>query len=342
MNLGLKYKERRKNIEENLKLKLLREDSILLHNCIEYAQDEVKYASGIPVLYKNIKLIKNYVNLLEIISENIDGLNYEDRLEKLDKYLSKIKLAILLPIRLKDLSDVFSVFSSMNSKGLPLTIIDLLKADYLRVANKQNMDDEEALDLWKEFENSLTMENSEMDLSDAKRFIQNNYDAFHQRGHTSLTVKDSLSKYQELFNRSSNIKTIIEKLIKNAHIYALIESKDYSKVDYFKNYNNDNKLYYEAFENELLVSQLKILQKLDISSAYPLIMYLLDELSNDNITKDDCIKVFEYIIVVFIRRNVTKKPKSSNMRNMLLGVLRNVQSQEKLMKILLLMIFIKA
>lgn len=331
--LGLQYYRRKdKKVDQDLKLCLLEKDAELLQICIDYAQSN-DYIDNKPIAYKNTKLIKGYKHLLELIDDILISVeNEEEKIDTIDEISDRMENLILLPIYLKELSDVFSVFSSINSKGQKLTIIDLLKADYLKVANIQknisNVSNKEALKKWDMFEQILKMENSSLKIKDGKKFIQNNYDAFYSTKKSSIPVNELLKKYQYIFNNSKNIDELMNIFIKRARIYALITSKNYSQVEYFRDTFIENEYLCDILNKNTLVKNIKILQNLDISSAYPLVMYLLDKLSDNKIDQHNCNKVFKYLINIFVRRNIIKKPKASNLRNCILSILRHIQNEE--------------
>lgn len=326
--LGLKYDKRRKEIKQNLKLNLLSKDANLLQICIDYAQSD-DYINNITIRQKNTKLVKGYIYLLDTINELLNGIvDEEQKLDKINDIYDKVENLILLPIYLKELSDVFSVFSSINSKGQSLTIMDLLKADYLKVAERQRKNtSNQALKKWEIFEDALTMENSSIKVKDGKKFLQSNYDAFFNCNKSSITVNESLKKYQSIFNQSDNIDELMDLFIKRANIYALMTSKNYSKVKYFRESKINDEYMCNILEENEIVKNLQILQSLETSSAYPLVMYLLEQLSMDEIKQSDCNEILKYLITIFVRRNIIQKPKASNLRNILLSVLRNIQNQ---------------
>ena len=68
----------------------------------------------------------------------------EDKVEKVLKFYSKLIYANVLKISVMDLNDAFTIFTSFNAKGVPLTLIDLFKSYYIREAG----DSPEALNNW--------------------------------------------------------------------------------------------------------------------------------------------------------------------------------------------------
>ncbi|CAM3941213.1 DUF262 domain-containing protein [Catellicoccus marimammalium] len=306
---------------ENLKLLLLEKDKKLLECCIEAAQSQNKETT--KPSYANQKLVKSYLYIrsyleTEIIEEEIESKKIFKRLTEFEK---KVQEAVVLPIILEDLSDVFSIFSSMNSKGQPLTTIDLLKADYLSYSQENQ---EEALKEWQTFISLLSFDKKkdEVKKGDADRFLQNNYDAFCSTTSSSITVKQSLRKYQDLIRKrveeDRSVLPFIKELQKTALIYRQIEQPE-EKQEALKEVLNE-----EIFD---LLKQLKLL---DTNSAYPLLFFLLQERRKENVSKEKLAEILEYLVHLFVRRNTIKVPKASNLRGQLLGILRRIEKKENI------------
>lgn len=330
--LGLSYRNSFVEEPQNLHLKLLDEDQKLLQNCIDFAQCE-GFEKSKPN-NANCKLVLRYLDIKYSIEEKIkdkyNDLSSKEACRMLFNLYDKTVKAIVLPITLEDLSDVFAIFSSMNSKGQPLTTIDLLKADYLSAVSKSNVDDSVGYNEWNNFIDILSLGNNELKVSDANRFLQNNYDTFYNETSSSITVKQSLSKYQMLFSKfQNNILDFVKELQRHAKIYACIESnfiENKKLLTYIGEENN----------NSSILLLLQELQKLDVTSAYPILFSILDKTSKKVISTQDCESIIKYLKHFYIRRNVIKRPKSSNLRQRFLNILRKAEKdQEQFVSIIL-------
>lgn len=76
-------------------------------------------------------------------------------------------------------------FSSLNSKGLPLTLIDLLKGEFISAASLVNEPCDKTLAKWDKL--SALLSGSEEDTSNrvVTQFLLNNYDAFEETANSS-------------------------------------------------------------------------------------------------------------------------------------------------------------
>ena len=328
--LGLRHKIRLKEQNQDLHLTLLEEDQSLLQSCIDFVQQHNENRK--KPKHSNRILVLRYLDIKEIIFERIIGDDPEDfnnHFNRLDELYEKVTKAIALPIILEDLSDVFAIFSSMNSKGQPLTTIDLLKADYLNAIAKEDINEDLGLKEWNQFVDILSFGNNEIKVSEANRFLQNNYDAFYNKTSSSITVKQSLLKYQELIMKDQkNILSFIHLMQKNAKIYACIESNIDNNSKIVEEIGEENK------ENSILLG-LKELQKLDVKSSYPILFSLLNKVNNKEVAIEDCEEVIQYIKHFYIRRNIINKPKSSNLRQRFMTILRMAEKESNFARVIL-------
>lgn len=312
--LGLYYYDDIYQIEhdEHLKLHLLKTDQILLNQCVTFVQNDEKDAQ---LRNSNRLFMKAFITAYDFLTEIMQSNenSEKDQFKILTTFMAKVKNAIILPIQLSDLSDVFAVFSSMNSKGQPLTTIDLLKADILSYSRDN---DDSLINKWEELINILKMGASELKLTEANRFLQNTYDAFYSTTNSSITVKQSLTEYRHILEENSDdITQFVEELQHIAKIYSLIASEDKLKTDIEK-YNHP------------ILNSLAFLQKLDVKSAYPILLKLFDWISAGIVSADKCCCLTDLLGRFYVRRNIVKRPKASNLRSKFLGWLHEADKEK--------------
>ncbi|MCV5952785.1 DUF262 domain-containing protein [Lactococcus petauri] len=197
-------------------------------------------------------------------------------------YYHKLNNVELLQISVPDLSDAYQVFASLNSKGLPLTPLDLLKNIFL----SKNGD----INKWNELRDLFSIDD-ELDDRKMTQFILNNYDAFHNMKTASSITKGRLVKeYTEIFKEKNYIDTLIE----NANVFKEIANSDFKQFDY----------------------SLSGLAQLDSTTAYPFLMYVLKNKESLEI-EEYWNRIISSLINFYVRRNVALVPKASNVRQRL-------------------------
>lgn len=290
------------------RLKLLEADQEIYNSFLQVFDDKEKGKYGNRTFGKRYKFIK------ELIAEKNINENDLKKVANIEGLYNKLNNVELLRITVNDLTDAYSVFTSLNAKGLPLTLIDLLKSYYLSEAVK-HYSEKKALEKWNELITIFTI-NEEPNATAVTQFMQNNYDAFEGEGNASITKKSSLRKYEQLFKDRGH--TYMDQLIKNAEIFASIIPKirDNTSINY----------------GDELQKSINKLSKLEASSVYPLILKILKEFNLGNIDEKSLKEIIEFITNYFVRRNIVLKPKSSNIRSKAIQTVRKLEKEKDLTK----------
>lgn len=287
------------------KLKLLESDAEIFVNYLQVLNDKPKGKFGNRTFGKRYKFIQELI---------LDKEKNSDRSKEqlLNDFYNKLNEVELLRITVNDLTDAYSVFTSLNAKGLPLTLIDLLKSYYLSEAISY-YSEREALEEWHKLINIFSGDNGEPYATAVTQFLQNNYDIFEGEGNSSITKQSSLRKYEELFKKRSY--QYMDTLIVNAKVFSTI-------VPRIKNDENIK-------HGKELEDSISKLSKLETSPIYPLMFYLLIKLDQEEISEKTVVSIFNYFVSYYVRRNIVLKPKSSNIRAKAIQAVRSLQSDEK-------------
>jgi uncharacterized protein with ParB-like and HNH nuclease domain len=290
-------------IEENIitpRYTLLEEDHKIFINLIKknFFREDV----FIP---KNKKFSKKYLKIYQLISDEFYN-NFDALKNFYQKKLLNIKI---LRITVNNLSDAFSVFSSLNSKGMPLTLIDLLKNEFLRFATTKKSADE-SLFLWNKllamFEND-----NDINTNNVTQFLLYNYDTYHSDSTSSITKNNALNEYIGLIK--DNPFEYVNTLIKRANWFLLLK--------------DEKENFHTSYEVNSIIHSMSYL---DVAQSFPLLMYILDNQSLHQISDVTLIKILKNIRQFFIIRNVTQRPKASNIRAMFLNLNRKIRSEKLL------------
>lgn len=292
--------------DDQPKLKLLEPDYEIFKSYLQVLDGKSKGRFGNRTFGKRYKFIQRLVSDKELDETSDDFV-------RLNEFYNKLNNVELLRITVNDLTDAFSVFTSLNAKGLPLTLIDLLKSYYLSEA-VHKFSESEALDEWHKLMNVFSNEVNESNSTAITQFLQNNYDAFEGEGTSSITKRASLRKYEKLFQ--DNGYQYMDKLIINAKLFSTIIPQVKSNE--------------EIKHGVELQNLLDKLYQLEASPVYPLMLYLLKEKHQKNIEESTVESIFIFLIKYYVRRNVTLKPKSSNIRSKAIQVVRLLQCEKEL------------
>lgn len=235
--------------------------------------------------YGNYAFFKRY----KYIEDNLLSDMTPQRLH--DFYQKKLNKIELLQISVPNLNDAYQVFASLNSKGVPLTPLDLLKNIYLSKHGDAAK--------WQVLSDVFVTDNEQPDEQKMTRFVQNNYDAFETESVSSLTKGKIVKSYQRLFDK--NGAEYIDKLIKRAEVYMQIDT-----------------------DNPSYTYSLAGLSKLDATTSYPFLLNILVNQVEYRLDESQISDVIRMVINLFIRRNFVLTPKASNLRSAFNGMRKDI------------------
>ena len=253
---------------------------------------------------------KRFIDILEWLSENCH--TFED----IERFYRKVDNLTIVSITCNDLGDAFSIFSSINAKGLPLTLIDLIKVEYLSAVGAS---DENLITVYEEkwIELLDIFSETEKDSNHSKviQFLQNYYDTFINSTASSITKKEALKEYKKVFTRKGS--DFIDELVKHARIFVDIINSE--------NIIND-KADANVIDDINILTILSELHRMETSSIYPYLMFFLDLYVKKCIGLEDLIYNLTKIKVFYIKRNIMQKPKASNIRSRVLETIRSFKN----------------
>lgn len=231
------------------------------------------------------------------------------------KFYEKLLSLEVLQISVPDVSDAFSVFSSLNSKGLPLTLIDLLKGEFISIASSSGEGTvetrtEKVLNQWHNLTELFEQADFDNTSSLVTQFLLNNYDAFEGKKGGSITKGKALSEYRiQIKKHYRNDEDYLAVLIRRGKVFARIAGileKGQGDTD--------------------LDQKLAALQKLESTQALPLLLFVMVDEDGLEIS-DHLPAILDALIAFYVRRNITLTPKSSNIRSRMLGAVRAIRDK---------------
>ena len=119
------------------RLQLLADDAGIYQELIRAVREKEQ-----PQVKKNRKFYKRYRYIVETLADTSVIADMAALYEFYDKLIN----VLVLQIEAASIGDAFSIFSSLNSKGLPLTLVDLLKSEFLGMDGGQNAEGESVLE----------------------------------------------------------------------------------------------------------------------------------------------------------------------------------------------------
>ena len=226
--------------------------------------------------------------------------------DRIQQFLDRVNAASLVKIEVASHADAFTLFESLNNRGMPLSALDLIKNNLLATLEKKTPDSiDENFTKW-----TKLLENLSDDYAIQERFLRQYYNAF--KDHPKVSVPKA-----PLATRSNII-----------HIYDKLIERD---ADWFFDDLFDKAKLYSKLIAPLsdgvpakLAKQLVDLDRVGGATAYILLLYLLSERP-----KADLVTITEFLVRYLVRRNLTDVPPTRDLARMfieVIGVLRKKSS----------------
>lgn len=282
------------------RINLLEKDAEIYSDLLRISLgEELKGKWGNRRLYQRFQYVRN------TLSEEFQSFS------SMNDFYQKLMEVTLLRIDVPDVTDAFMVFSSLNSKGQPLTLVDLLKGEFIGKAASAGHTEKVVLDNWNELSAILSFGEDELSERFATQFLLNNLDAFENEAGNSATKSKALSRYQSILNEKYAAGVdYLDVLVRRSKVFARIVRPDLCE---------------EVDPEEL--SSLERLGKLESTQAIPLLMFFIQEMSELGLEQEHIYQILNALIDFYVRRNIVLTPKSSNIRAKFLALIRQIRKE---------------
>ena len=230
-----------------------------------------------------IELIKGMQDLSNSDDKIKEAYNFfEKKIKKENFSYEKIKKIIIehfsiVSIVLDNNDNPYLVFEGLNAKGLPLTQADLVR-NYIFMNIHREKQDKIYKDYWKPMEENLPENNVLTEY--IRHFLMMDGDIINQND-IYYFLKDKISP--------ENVMYYVEKLK---------EYSEYYRLFVHPKYETDTELH----------EYLDRLNRLNITTLYPLLLNLYGEYKNNNILKEQLIDILKILENFLIRRHICDIP----------------------------------
>ncbi|AKK26110.1 DUF262 domain-containing protein [Mycobacterium sp. EPa45] len=222
--------------------------------------------------------------------------------------LKRVKHAILVKLEVESTADAFTLFESLNNRGIPLTPIDIIKNSLLAAADKKQLKGltaDHVFDQWNELLDDLGD-----DYKIQERFFRHYYNAF----------KDELPSIPKapIATRSNLIK-IYEKVI-DADLQGrlkdiLLCGSVYRRIVGNLDADESTNKFDDALAN---------LARVQGAPSEALLLYLMTYRDDYALTDSLLQSVTETLVSFFVRRNLTGDPATNVLQRLFMSIISDV------------------
>lgn len=245
-----------------------------------------------------------------------------DSAKGVEALLDKSRLlcsAVLVQINVDSHADAYTLFASLNNRGVPLSAVDLIKNTLLAELAE---DGEEELDYrfeqWQE-----VLQNLGDEYTVQERFFRQNYDAFRrdvnrpfaQEGGAllplgSVATRSNLLKiYERRIEQKPGALGVLNELIENSAIYSQFISVKQEGAD------------------EGLKARLMELERTQGVSSYLLLLNLMKRKSDLEIDGSLIARIVALLVRFFVRRNVTDTPPTRDLERLFISICEGIEDE---------------
>jgi len=253
----------------------------------------------------NRRVLKAFRHFLSRIEQYLQGVN--DPVASLQALLEKVNTATLVKIEVAGHSDAYTLFESLNNRGVPLTAIDLIKNKLLAALETKDPGSiDKHYNRWKKVIDALGD-----DYAVQERFFRQYYNAFKPDLKNIVSVPVATK---------SNLMQVYEKLIVHdaeSFMEAMIRlSAHYAQIVGYRAVAGQPKL------SGLLLS----LDRIQGAAAYLLLMVLFERRDALALSFEHLEQVVHFLIAFFVRRNTTDLPPTRDLTRIFMDVTEAVLS----------------
>lgn len=266
-----------------------------------------------PAYAGNRKIFRALRYFQSRIEEMVDGKH--DHLASIMAFLDKVSQACLVKIEVASHADAYTLFESLNNRGLPLTAIDLIKNKLLaRLETNESGKVDHYFDVWNKLLGYLGD-----DYSIQERFFRHYYNAFKDSLNEPFRTEEDKKKdpLGPVATRS-NLIQIYEKLINQDakhHLQALRAASQLYSLMLAR--NTDEKW-------APLGKPLKDLDWIQGAPSYLLMLYLLLRRETLAIDIAQLKQIAQLLVCFFVRRNLTDTPPTRDLTPLFMSTINKV------------------
>lgn len=257
----------------------------------------------VPAYAGNRKIFRAYRYFQDRIDEMANGRS--NRLGTIMEFLDKVSHACLVKIEVASHADAYTLFESLNNRGMPLTAIDLIKNKLLaRLESIEPGKVDHYFGHWNRLLGYLGD-----DYAIQERFFRQYYNAFKDQlkavHQVPVATRSNLIQiYEKLINHDA--KDCLQKISAAGRLYSLILSR-----------NQDDAL-------NGLEKPLKDLERIQGAPSYLLMLYLLVRKDELELTNDHLTSIVELLVRFFVRRNLTDTPPTRDLTRLFMTVIDKI------------------
>lgn len=264
--------------------------------------------------YTRKRIYNTYNHFLKVFREDLTDH------KKINDFYEKITQANLVNIITESASDAYTLFESVNNRGVQLSPIDLIKNYSIKYLEKDFLKEggADAIN-----ENWKILKDNIEEPSDQIRYMRHFYHVFREldnnitlTNYSKATKSNIIKIYEDLLKKEDHNKYIFNKLIEKSRLYNLLSKPDNIEQN---GATEDLEQLYKKYSTILMD-----LNRLETSPVRALLLFLFSKYNYL-----DHLKTLQYIEKWYLRRQITNYPPTNRLDIIFQSLINNIQSKDK-------------
>lgn len=268
-----------------------------------------------PKNFGNRRMAKAFGYFCKRLEDEIVGQEGKDAVKKLLAMKDRLCEAVFVQIDVDSHADAYTLFASLNNRGVPLSAVDLIKNTLLSKIADNDVELDYHFEQWQ-----AVLRRLGDDYATQERFFRQNYDAFRREVNKPYVAEGKQFPLGSVATRS-NLLTIYEQRIADNPKGVLKELSENSKI-----YSR-----IIALDADNLTSALDV-QFLELSRAqgvpsYLLLLYLLKRQNNLELSEGSIASIVKLLVSFFVRRNVSDTPPTYELERLFIAICEEIEDR---------------
>ncbi len=227
--------------------------------------------------------------------------------------------AVVVQITVDSHADAYTLFASLNNRGVPLSAVDLIKNMLLgKVAGVDDGQLDYYFERWQE-----VLHNLGDDYKTQERFFRQNYDAFRREVNKpfigesgsqlplgSVATRSNLLKiYEKRMETDDGALKVLDELTENSALYSKIIGLDQESPD------------------SELTHQLLELSRAQGVASYLMLLFLFKKQNQLELKDETLALLVKLLVCFFVRRNLTDTPPTRDLERLFISICESLESE---------------
>lgn len=265
------------------------------------------------------KMSKAFNYFYDRLGEDVGGRDGIECVRCLLDICRLVCSAVVVQITVDSHADAYTLFASLNNRGVPLSAVDLIKNMLLgKVAGVDDRQLDYYFERWQE-----VLHNLGDDYKTQERFFRQNYDAFRREVNKpfigesgsqlplgSVATRSNLLKiYEKRMEADDGALKVLDELTENSALYSKIIGLDQEGPD------------------SELSHQLLELSRAQGVASYLMLLFLFKKQNQLELKDETLALLVKLLVCFFVRRNLTDTPPTRDLERLFISICESLESE---------------